>query len=75
MAKGGVIAFGCGPDPVTIVMDETAKIRNDTGPEIVIEAIFFVSNNRTGTMRLEQTSMRRNHGALTAGHAHRVRRW
>jgi hypothetical protein len=37
VAQGGVITFDCGPDPVTIVMEETAKIFNDTGPEIVID--------------------------------------
>jgi len=37
VAQGGVITFDCGPDPVTIVMEETAKIFNDTGPDIVID--------------------------------------
>jgi hypothetical protein len=37
VAKGGVITFSCGPDPVTIVVARTAKIVNDTGPEIVID--------------------------------------
>jgi hypothetical protein len=37
VARGGIITFDCGPDPVTIVMDETAKIFNDTGPKIVID--------------------------------------
>ncbi|MCK9461926.1 MAG: hypothetical protein M0R80_20030 [Proteobacteria bacterium] len=37
VAQGGVITFDCGPDPVTIVMEETARIFNDTGPEIVID--------------------------------------
>lgn len=37
VARGGIIAFDCGPDPVTIVMDETAKIFNNTGPKIVID--------------------------------------
>ena len=35
--KGGLITFKCGPDPITIKLDETAKIFNDTGPEIVID--------------------------------------
>lgn len=34
---GGKITFDCGPDPVTIKMDATAKIYNNTGPEIVID--------------------------------------
>ena len=37
IAQGGIITFNCGPDPVTIQLSETAKIRNDTGPEIVID--------------------------------------
>jgi hypothetical protein len=37
VARGGVITFDCGPDPVTITLDETAKVFNDTGPEIVID--------------------------------------
>src|SRR5690606_36620303 len=37
VAKGGVITFDCGPDPVGIKMEETAKVVNDTGPKIVID--------------------------------------
>lgn len=37
IAGGGVITFDCGPDPVTIVLEETAKIFNDKGPKIVID--------------------------------------
>jgi hypothetical protein len=37
VAAGGVITFDCGPDPVTITLTETAKVFNDTGPEIVID--------------------------------------
>src|SRR5689334_13092473 len=37
VARGGVITFDCGPDPVTITLDRTAKIFNDTGPRIVID--------------------------------------
>jgi len=37
IAKGGVITFNCGPAPVTITMKQTAKIVNNTGPEIVID--------------------------------------
>jgi hypothetical protein len=37
VAKGGVITFDCGPDPVTIKLAKTAKIFNDTGPKIVID--------------------------------------
>jgi hypothetical protein len=37
VARGGVIVFDCGPDPLTIVLEETAKIFNDRGPKIVID--------------------------------------
>ncbi|WP_436606507.1 hypothetical protein [Sorangium sp. So ce1036] len=37
VAGGGIITFDCGPDPITITLEETAKIFNDTGPEIVID--------------------------------------
>ncbi|MCP3995382.1 MAG: hypothetical protein GY722_09990 [bacterium] len=37
VAQGGVIVFDCGPAPITIVMDEPAKVFNNTGPEIVID--------------------------------------
>jgi hypothetical protein len=37
VAGGGIITFDCGRDPVLIEMDETAKVVNDTGPEIVID--------------------------------------
>jgi hypothetical protein len=37
VAKGGIITFACGPDPVTITMTATAKIRNATGPVIVLD--------------------------------------
>jgi hypothetical protein len=37
VAKGGTIRFDCGPAPVTITMRETAKIRNSTGPRIVLD--------------------------------------
>lgn len=37
IAQGGAVTFDCGPEPVTIVMQETAEIFNDTGPDIVID--------------------------------------
>jgi hypothetical protein len=37
VAQGGIITFDCGPDPLTITMEATAKIVNNTGPEIVID--------------------------------------
>lgn len=37
VARGGLVTFDCGPDPVTIDVTRTAKIFNDTGPKIVID--------------------------------------
>jgi hypothetical protein len=35
VARGGVITFDCGPDPVVITLDRTAKVFNDQNPDIV----------------------------------------
>src|SRR5262245_46696600 len=37
VAAGGKIVFDCGPSPVTIVLTQTAKVRNNTGPDIVLD--------------------------------------
>jgi hypothetical protein len=37
IAMGGLITFDCGPDAITIFLRQTAKIVNDTGPDIVID--------------------------------------
>lgn len=37
VARGGVIVFDCGPKPVTIRMRQTAKVRNDRRPDVVID--------------------------------------
>ncbi|MEU4677458.1 hypothetical protein [Micromonospora sp. NPDC023737] len=37
VAAGGVITFDCGPDPVTIRMTATAKVRNANGPKVVLD--------------------------------------
>jgi hypothetical protein len=37
VAQGGIVTFDCGPDPVVIKLEETAKIVNDRGPKIVID--------------------------------------
>src|SRR5690606_19476145 len=34
---GGVLTFDCGPDPVTITLDRTAKVVNDASEEVVID--------------------------------------
>jgi hypothetical protein len=52
VARGGVITFDCGPDPVVIEMDATAKIVNDTGPEIVIDGGNKVTLSGRGQRRI-----------------------
>jgi hypothetical protein len=37
VAQGGIITFNCGPRPVIIVLKQTARIYNNTGPKIVID--------------------------------------
>ncbi|MBN2343770.1 MAG: hypothetical protein JXX29_10365 [Deltaproteobacteria bacterium] len=52
VAGGGIITFNCGPDPITIVMQETAKIVNNTGPEIVIDGGGLVALSGGGERRI-----------------------
>jgi hypothetical protein len=52
VALGGIITFDCGPDPVTIVMKATAKIRNDTGPVIVLDGGGKVTLSGEGKRRI-----------------------
>ena len=52
VANGGVITFDCGPDPVTIFMEETAKVFNDTGPKIVIDGGGKVTLSGAGQRRI-----------------------
>ncbi|MCA9689135.1 MAG: hypothetical protein KC636_05955 [Myxococcales bacterium] len=52
VAGGGVITFDCGPDPVVIPVTETAKIYNNTGPEIVIDGGGLVTLDGGGANRI-----------------------
>jgi hypothetical protein len=52
VAKGGIITFDCGPGPVTITMKATAKVRNDTGPEIVIDGGGRITLSGAGQRRI-----------------------
>lgn len=52
VATGGIITFSCGPDPVTITLDATAKVRNDTGPEIVLDGGGKVTLSGGGQRRI-----------------------
>lgn len=52
VAGGGVITFDCGDEPHTIMLDRTAKIFNDTGPEIVIDGGGLVTLSGSGNHRI-----------------------
>ncbi|MBI5894716.1 MAG: hypothetical protein HZB24_01435 [Desulfobacterales bacterium] len=51
VAAGGVITFDCGDDPVVITLGQTAKVVNDTGPEIVIDGGNKVTLSGNGQVR------------------------
>ena len=52
VAEGGVIAFDCGDEPVTIVMTETAKVFNDRGTKLVIDGGNRVTLSGGGARRI-----------------------
>ncbi|MGB8221716.1 MAG: hypothetical protein WCF10_03970 [Polyangiales bacterium] len=52
VALGGVITFDCGPDPVVITLDRTAKVFNDQNPDIVIDGGGKVSLSGGGRVRI-----------------------
>jgi len=52
IAQGGIITFNCGPAPLTITLTQTAKIRNNTGPEIVIDGGGKVTLSGGGQRRI-----------------------
>jgi len=52
VAAGGIITFDCGPNPVTITLTATAKIRNDTGPDIVLDGGGKVTLSGGGRRRI-----------------------
>lgn len=52
VARGGVITFDCGPEPVTITLDRTAKVFNDKGPEVVIDGKGLVTLSGAGRHRI-----------------------
>jgi hypothetical protein len=52
VAKGGVITFDCGPDPVTITLEQTAKVFNDRAPKVVIDGGNKVTLSGAGQRRI-----------------------
>lgn len=52
VAQGGIITFDCGSEPVIIKMEQTARVFNDTGPEIVIDGGGMVTLSGKGNRRI-----------------------
>ncbi len=56
VAGGGVITFDCGPDPIVIPLDRTAKVVNDSvtsaEPDIVIDGGGLVTLSGRGARRI-----------------------
>jgi hypothetical protein len=52
VARGGVITFNCGPDPVTITLDEPAKVYNDASERVVIDGGGLVTLSGGGKTRI-----------------------
>ena len=52
VAAGGIITFDCGPEPVTIAMKATAKIKNANGPRIVLDGGGKVTLSGGGKRRI-----------------------
>nr|MDT0656708.1 hypothetical protein [Micromonospora sp. DSM 115978] len=52
VAAGGIITFDCGPDPVTITMAATAKVRNANGPQVVLDGGGLVTLSGGGKRRI-----------------------
>lgn len=52
VAAGGIITFSCGPDPVTITMTATAKVRNVKGATVVLDGGGKVTLSGGGKRRI-----------------------
>lgn len=52
VALGGTITFACGPRPKRIVMQATAKVRNDADPDVVIDGGNKVTLSGAGQRRI-----------------------
>ncbi len=52
VAQGGVITFDCGAAPVTIALDQTAKVFNDKSDKVVIDGGGKVTLSGGGNVRI-----------------------
>jgi hypothetical protein len=67
VAKGGVIKFNCGPNPVKIVMRATAKVRN-TSSRVVIDGGGKVTLSGAGVRRILYMDTCDKHQVWTTSH-------
>lgn len=52
VASGGTIVFNCGPDPATIIMNRTAKVFNDSNPDVIIDGGGLITLSGNGRTRI-----------------------
>jgi hypothetical protein len=52
VARGGLITFSCGPDPVTIVLTQTAKVHNTATARVVLDGGGKVTLSGGGRRRI-----------------------
>lgn len=52
IAKGGKIVFNCGDKPLTITMDEPARVFNNATPDVVIDGGGLITLSGGGTNRI-----------------------
>ena len=52
VAAGGIITFACGPKPVVITMDRTAKVRNAASRQVVLDGGGLVTLSGDGQRRI-----------------------
>jgi hypothetical protein len=52
VARGGVISFDCGTDPIVITLDRPAKVRNDASDDVVIDGGGKVTLSGGGSTRI-----------------------
>ncbi len=52
VAQGGVITFECGPEPIVITLDQTAKVFNDQNPDVIIDGGGRVTLSGGGRVRI-----------------------
>ncbi|WP_435871700.1 hypothetical protein [Micromonospora echinofusca] len=70
VAAGGVITFDCGPDPVTITMTATAKVRNANGPRVVLDGGGKVTLSGQGRRRILYMNTCDGAQGWTTSHCH-----